>query len=98
MPYQTSWHYPRRIIRNVYYGVVTPEDLHAQAEESQRLLRQCVAPVHVLLDISGVSRLNVTLPELRELANAYPTTEDTGWVIIVGQNVVVRFLAGLAVQ
>ncbi len=98
MPYQMNWFYPNRIIRTTYYGVVTSEEIRAQALAVPGFIEQSVPPVHFILDIDRVTRLNVTLPELRELAALTPATEDTGWVIIVGQNRTVRFFAGLGVQ
>lgn len=98
MPYEMNWFYPKRIIRATYYGVVTFEEIREQALAVYDFIEESVPPVHFILDIDQITRLNTTLPELREIAALAPATEDTGWVIIVGQNRTVRFFAGLGAQ
>lgn len=97
MPIEKSWLQPDRVIFQRYVGTVTLEDL----DESQRLstswLETGTPPIHHVVDMSTVEEYPKSLSQFK---NTLYSIRDPrlGWVIIIADRPVVRFLASIIAQ
>lgn len=96
MPYEIQWLYEKRIINPAFFGVVTLEEMKAEIWELTEVTKTGKPPVHIIVDMSGVDHLAANLLQIRKVTP--PVTPEIGWVIIVGQNPLVRFISSISVQ
>jgi hypothetical protein len=96
MPYEVKWLYEKRIANPAFIGIVTLDDMKNEIAELAALTKTGTPPVHVIVDMSNVERILPGLKQIRQYTP--PVSSEIGWIIIVGQNPLVRFLSSISVQ
>src|SRR4051794_38985593 len=98
MPYRFEWYVEGRVILEEAYGDVTIDELiRFNAEVTQLIVEKGIAPVHVIVDLTKVEKYPPSLREvLGTMRQKHP--EKVGWMLIVTENPVLRFVASMVFQ
>jgi hypothetical protein len=98
MPYRFEWYVEGRVILEEAYGDVTIDELiRFNAEVTQLIVEKGIAPVHVIVDLTKVEKYPPSLREvLGTMRQKHP--EKVGWMLIVTENPVLRFVASTIFQ
>lgn len=96
MPCDVDWLIDDRIVRAKYYGIVTAGDIRQQAATTVAMIDMGVAPVHVLIDSSGVESVGIGIGDLRSLS--VKTLPTVGWTVIIAPNTLHRFFISIGMQ
>jgi len=98
MPYRIQWYVEHRVILEEAYGNVMIEELiQFNAEVTDLIVDQGIAPVHVIVDLTKVEKYP---PSLREVLGTMrqKSPEKVGWMLIVTENPIMRFVASTVFQ
>jgi hypothetical protein len=94
MPVQINWYIPERVLFTKYSGDVTPQDILRQYEEGIELCHSVNSPlVHMIVDIAEVKSFPKTLSNYKGTFG--DKARNAGWVVMVGDNKIVRLLSSL---
>jgi hypothetical protein len=92
----TRWFVDKRIVEIRLWGILTVDDIARVAQESQRMVREGTAPVHLISDLLAVEKFP-SLLEVRSVSGR-ETVPGTGWQVIVVTNPVLRFFGSILMQ
>lgn len=100
MSYELSWYIDRRIVLARLTGDVSAEEIF---QNNQRIARDYVqqgqAPVHLLIDISGMEKFPSNLKQLKAASDILLREHSLGWMVTVGKvNTLERFLTSTLTQ
>jgi hypothetical protein len=97
MNYSVTWHLNQRIILTVISGDVTVDDLKQASIETNRLVRAGIPLVHEVIDMRAMTSYPTRINDLAWLV-PYLKETNLGWLIVVTQNPIVRFLSNTLSQ
>lgn len=97
MPCEFRWYIPNRVLYQRMYGEITLEELRGFNVESLQYVEQGQAPVHTLVDMREVTKYPMNLREISSQLLNDPGPK-LGWVMVITNNPVLRFLASVVVQ
>lgn len=97
MAYTTTWCVDKRVALLQIDGEVDLADLPEIAKSSRAYVAEGIAPVHILIDMRGVTKYPTNL---REVANALKNegNSQVGWTLFITNSLVLRFLGSTLVQ
>jgi hypothetical protein len=96
MPITHRWIIPQRVIYVTWYGEITLTDAHEANRNTARFIEEGIAPVHMLRDDSGITKIPNVTP--RQTLAALHSVRDPrfGWAVNIGHsNAFVRTLTDL---
>lgn len=94
MPAETFWYHEKRIIYHRYSGNILVTDVDEASLQSLNFTLEGAPPVHVLVDLSGVSNFPKSVNVFRAALKPAQDPGRIGWVIIFGShNMLLRFTA-----
>jgi hypothetical protein len=96
MAYEVHWLYPSRVVLVRFSGIVTADELEAQAVATRGLVLEGTPPVHIIVDTLSMDKMAFSLMELRR-ASAH-RLEEIGWTVLIRHNPIVQFFASIALQ
>lgn len=98
MPAQSEWIVPGRILVSHFFGDLKLEEVKASNNEAQEwIANEGVAPVHTIVDMSGIQRYPTSLKDVRDIVRVdHP--DMAGWTIIVSGNTIIRFISSTVSQ
>jgi hypothetical protein len=98
MPAVNEWIIPGRVLAAHYSGDLKLEEVSTSNDEAQHwIANEGVAPVHTVVDLSGITRYPTNLKDVRDIVRVdHP--EMAGWSIIVSGNTIVRFISSTVTQ
>lgn len=97
MNHSVTWYLDQRIVLTVISGDVTLDDLKQASIETNRLVRAGIPLVH---DVADMRTMTSFPTRINDFAWMVPYLKETnlGWLIIVTQNPIVRFLGNTLSQ
>ncbi|MBW7879702.1 MAG: hypothetical protein H3C32_10370 [Anaerolineae bacterium] len=96
MPVEIGWKAGKRLLGVRYHGKITADDVRRLTEQMGKIVKEGTAPIHVVIDASGVSGVGIGLGDLRSLST--PNFPEIGWMAIIAPNAVYRFFISIGVQ
>lgn len=96
MPVEVGWRAGKRLLGVRYYGKVVADDVRGVTKQIGELLKEGIAPVHLIIDASGVTGVGIGLGDLRSLST--PNFAEIGWMAIIAPNPMYRFFISIGVQ
>jgi hypothetical protein len=96
MPIVHHWIIPQRVIYVRWYGEITVADAHEANQNTARFIEEGIAPVHMLRDDSGITKIPHVTP--RQTLDALKAARDPrfGWAVNIGySSALVRVLIDL---
>ena len=94
MPVQINWYIPERVLVAQYSGEVSREDIIKQYREGIALCHSVNSPVvHMIVDIAEVKSFPKTISDYKGTFG--DKARNAGWVVLVGENKIVRLLSSL---
>lgn len=96
MPVEIGWKAGKRLLGVRYHGKITADDVRRLTEQMGTIVKEGTAPIHVVIDASGVSGVGIGLGDLRSLST--PNFPEIGWMAIIAPNAVYRFFISIGVQ
>jgi hypothetical protein len=98
MPYEAAWYVDQRILYEYIYGDITFEELGALSTQVRAMYDVGTVVVHTLIDVRDIEHFpQVNLKEMFSQVRSVPT-ENSGWVVIITGNKVIRFLSSVYFQ
>jgi hypothetical protein len=98
MPAQNEWIVPGRVLASHFYGDLQLDEVKASNDEAQGwIAREGIAPVHTIVDMSGIQRYPTSLKDVRSIVRV-DKPEMAGWTIIVSGNTIIRFISSTVTQ
>ncbi len=98
MPVELSWQQPRRVIYERFYGTVTLEEIGSIQQEFFHYLDNGEAPVHAIIDMSGVRDFPKSINKIRTALMADNSGKMGRMVIVTGPNLILRFITSTISQ
>ena len=98
MTVEITWQQPKRVIYERFYDVVTVEELTSIQQTFFQYLIDGDAPVHSIIDLSAVRSYPKSINQVRQAFVPDKTGKGGRVVIIVGSNVVMRFITSMVSQ
>ncbi|MGB1286256.1 MAG: hypothetical protein ACPG7F_06980 [Aggregatilineales bacterium] len=96
MPMEVSWFVDKRIILIRHRGVITQDELIAAYAQTNRMIAEGDAPVHVIAHMLKMRRMPITV---RALRTSLPEINDNiGWVINVTTHPLTKMFATIVNQ
>jgi hypothetical protein len=98
MPALNEWIVPGRVLASHFSGDLHLEEVKESNGEAQVwIASEGVAPVHTIVDLSGVKRYPTSLKDVRDIVRVdHP--EMAGWSVIVSGNTIIRFISSTVTQ
>ena len=98
MPSEARWYEEPRVAFIEVTGQLTLEDLRASSAQLEDMIRTGEAPVHSIIDITKMEKIQVR--NLLQFRNAIidPNTPGVGWTVIAGTDRLVHFFGNVAAQ
>ncbi|MBL8148248.1 MAG: hypothetical protein JNL34_17865 [Anaerolineae bacterium] len=93
-----EWLLPGRVLRAHFWGEATGAEALAVNDEMQGWIGQDgIAPVHVILDLTGLEQLP---PNIRGVMSKMRVDhpQKSGWTMVVGGSPAIRFIAAVTAQ
>lgn len=99
MPYQIEWLLEKRVLHVKMFGILADEDSAQIGVINSRHLEEGNAPVHILVDITGLEKFPTNLRQNSQYMD-YLKSPALGWVIVVGlsNNVLAKFAVSVISQ
>src|SRR5258707_15767491 len=97
MPYILSWYLENRILLNRVSGVVAIDDFREVHQFNLEQLKVGTAPIHIIIDTTRVEQFDLSLVEFQQVLGR-PTEPTMGWLVLVGNDTMARFLAAITTQ
>ncbi|MEO8395293.1 MAG: STAS/SEC14 domain-containing protein [Chloroflexota bacterium] len=98
MPIDISWQQPRRVIYERFHGTITLEEMTAIQQEFLKYLNEGEAPVHAIIDLSGVRDFPKSISQIRQGLVSTGNTQLGRVVLVTGKNPMVRFISSVISQ
>ncbi|MBI1258666.1 MAG: hypothetical protein GC204_14455 [Chloroflexi bacterium] len=98
MSVEISWQQPKRVIYERFYDAVTVEELTSIQQTFFQFLIDGDAPVHSIIDLSAVRSYPKSINQVRQAFVADKTGKGGRVVLIVGSNVIMRFITSMVSQ
>jgi hypothetical protein len=83
MPYSVSWVQPERIVLVQIEELLTTADIRTFSPEAFRLSASGKAPVHFIVDIQRLRKIESVADGLKAIQRTKPHP-NTGWMVVVG--------------
>ena len=98
MAASNEWIVPGRVLASHFSGDLKLDEVSASNNEAQEwIANEGVAPVHTIVDLSGVKRYPTNLKDVRDIVRVdHP--EMAGWSVIVSGNTIIRFISSTVTQ
>lgn len=98
MPVSNEWQVQGRIVLMRFREELTAAEVIAANEELQHWIGgEGIAPVHVIADLSDVTRLPANIRELMgKMRVDHP--EKSGWTVVISSSPMARFIATVTAQ
>jgi len=94
MPVEIKWYIQDHVLIARYYGHVSAEDIHKQYLEGIRMSESVdTALVHMIADIADVTSFPKNVMEFQ--GSFGEKAKNAGWVVLVGENKMIRFLSSI---
>lgn len=94
MPVQLNWYIPERVLVAQYSGDVSREDIITQYQKGIEMCDSVVSSyVHMIVDLSDVKSFPKTISDYKGTFG--DKAKNAGWVVLVGDNKVVRLLSSV---
>src|SRR5687767_4768800 len=87
----------RRVILHRVDGNLTSLEFKEANVKAVRLVQEGIAPVHHVIDGVRLGKVEVNLKQLGEIVTLL-REPNLGWVVLIGGNVLTRFLASVMTQ
>jgi hypothetical protein len=100
MATEVTWYQENRVIlARVWEEITIQEVIEVDAEIASHIRHgaRTTPLVHVISDISALTKFPIQLVEIRR-AITYLREPDLGWTVVVGMSPVMRFLASMVTQ
>ena len=99
MPYQIEWLLEKRVLHVKLFGILADEDSAQIGVINSRHLQEGTAPVHILVDITGLDKFPISLRQNSQYMD-YLKSPALGWVIVVGlsNNMLAKFAVSVISQ
>jgi hypothetical protein len=98
MPAQNEWIVPGRVLASHFSGDLQLDEVKASNSEAQVWIASAgIAPVHTIVDLSGVQRYPTSLKDVRSIVRV-DNPDMAGWTIIVSGNTIIRFISSTVTQ
>ncbi|MBA3871957.1 MAG: hypothetical protein ABI970_16745 [Chloroflexota bacterium] len=94
--YKVEWLVENRVIRIQIFGEYDVEPVQAGIAKTKALVDAGTSPVHVILDSTGVTKMPKSIRELINQMEVLRYHPNGGWIIIVSNNVMLRFAGQIA--
>ena len=94
--YKVGWLVENRVIRIQIMGEYDAEPVQAGIAKTKALVDVGTAPVHVILDSTGVTKMPKSIRELINQMDALRYHPNGGWIIIISNSVMLRFAGQIA--
>lgn len=92
MPVEVRWYVQNHVLLARYYGNVTPDDIVNQYTVGFEMCESVdTVLVHLIADISEVQSFPKTVMDYK--GRFGEKAKNAGWVILVGENRMIRFLS-----
>lgn len=97
MPLQLDWFVPDQVIMLKIDGANQPTELVPFAAQIQMMVSAVDTPlVHIFIDITELTDFSKNARDYMKLDLS--VAENTGWIIIIGGNAMMRFMASIIVS
>ena len=96
MPYNVSWLVDQRIIYTRMYGFVTGEELGAQKEEMEPLIKNSTQLLYIITDATDTTGTNMGLRDLQK--TQFADAANLGWAVYISPKKMDRFFASVITQ
>ncbi len=98
MPIHNTWLVEGRISLGYFEGIITMEDIINSQEESAAMYKDVnEGIIHAIMDMRDITKFPTNLSELIHNILLYKK-QDFGWVMIITNNTIIRFLGSAVVQ
>jgi len=97
MPVRILWYFPDYVVNAQMWGEFTFEELSIGSQETAELIRKGQAPVHDIIDMRYIEKYPL---DVKQIFNATPVFREPnlGWVLLISDDRVVRFLTHMVLQ
>lgn len=97
MPVTIDWYIENHILLTTYAGDVTIEDIKQQYEEGIALSESVDTPlVHLIVELNDLTSFPKRIADYKSVAGE--KARNSGWVVLVGDNKMIRFIASIVSQ
>jgi hypothetical protein len=94
MPVQINWYIPERVLLATYSGDVSREDILKQYQDGIKLCDSVSSPcVHMIVDLADMTSFPKTISDYKGTFGE--KARNAGWVVLVGDNKIVRLLSSV---
>lgn len=94
MPVEIRWYMPESVLLARYYGDITPDDIYKQYTIGIEMIEAVDTPlVHLIVDTTEVQSFPQNIMEFKSLLG--DKAQNAGWVVLVGDNKLIRFLTNI---
>ncbi len=98
MPYHLSWIKPGQLAFERLYGVVTIEEMQEMQSKFLAWSKEVNRPVHMIVDFTQVESFPKNIVQIRSALITDIDPSIQGWVVLVTNNVLLRFVSNLVTQ
>jgi hypothetical protein len=98
MSVEISWQQPKRVIYERFYDAVTIEELTSIQQTFFEYLRAGDTPVHSIIDLAAVRSYPKSINQVRQAFVPDPTGKGGRVMIVIGSNVILRFITSMISQ
>lgn len=94
MPVDVQWYIPNHVLISRFYGDVTPQDIRKQYTLGLEMSESVnTALVHLITDVSEVQSFPKNVMDMKDSLGT--KARNAGWVVLVGENKMIRFLSSV---
>jgi len=97
MPYQLDWIVEKRLLFGQMWDKPSPDEIRQFSASINRSVASGQPPVHCLIDINQVTPTPFSVQQLDSFLSR-ESTENFGWIILVSDNLLSRFLGAAVIQ
>jgi hypothetical protein len=97
MAQEMNYWVERRVILHRVDGNLTSQEFRDANVKAVRLVQEGTAPVHHVIDAVRLGKVELNLKQLSEIVTLL-REPNLGWVVLIGGNVITRFLASVMTQ
>jgi len=94
--YKVEWLVEKRVIRIQLAGEYETETVQRGLAEMKQFVDSGTAPVHVILDSTGVTKMPKSIRELINQMESLRYHPNGGWILIISNSVMLRFAGQIA--
>ena len=94
MPVTIDWYIENHVLLVIYSGDVTIDDIRQQYEKGIALSESVNTPmVHLIVELDNLQSFPKRIADYKSVAGE--KAKNSGWVILVGENKMIRFIASI---